>query len=165
MLTAIRAVWKFFRSPIGKYALLAMLVLYAAWRGYSAVIDRGVAICEARHSRALAESIERAQAQAREIALQDAEVLQAGTVYRNKIRDVYRDREIEIVKHIPADCSACRLGPDGLKLLNDALSNAAAAAKSPGIQPAPLPQPAVPSPGGQHGRNGGVVDSRVWKVL
>ena len=165
MLTAIRAVWKFFRSPIGKYALLAMLVLYAAWRGYSAVIDRGVAICEARHSRALAESIERAQAQAREIALQDAEVLQAGTVYRNKIRDVYRDREIEIVKHIPADCSACRLGPDGLKLLNDALSNAAAPPASSGSKPDSLPRPAVPDNGGDATRGFRNLDSRGRQVL
>ncbi len=165
MLTAIRAVWGFFRSPVGKYALLAMLILYAGWRGYSAVIDRGVAICEARNSKALADSINRAQEQAREMALQDAEVLQTGTLYRDRIRNTYRDREIEIVKHVPADCNACRIGPDGIKLLNDALSNAAATPADPGEQPAPLPGPAIPDHGRDSGGGVRYFNSRGGQVL
>jgi hypothetical protein len=168
--------WGFLRSPIGKYALLAILVLYVGWRGYSAIIDRGVAICEARNSKiladkqkqdakALAASIKRAQEQAREIALQDAEVLQDGITYRTKLRDVYRDREVEIVKLVPPDCSACRLGTDGIKLLNDALSNATTTPTNPGSEPNPVPKSSVPDNGGDTTRGFRNLDSRGRQIL
>lgn len=83
----------------------------------------GYNACERDHHAAMVESIQRAQAQAREIALQDAEVSNAYETERERIRTVYRDREIEVEKNVPADCRTCSLSPTGLGLLNDALTN------------------------------------------
>jgi len=163
-IAAIKSVWKFLRSPITLWAVLAVAVIYAGWRGYSAIYDRGVAVCEARSAKALAESIVRAQEQAREIALQDAEILHAGTAERQRIRNVYRDREIEIVKYLP-DCGGCVIAPDGIRLLNDALSNAATTSADPGSESGTLPRPTVPDQGGSTRRGIHDFDRRGRQVL
>ena len=144
---------------------LAALVAVLAWRGYVAVFDRGVDHCEARHGKVMAEAIQRAQAEARAIALQDAEVIYSGLAERERIRTVYRVREKEVEKHVPIDCNQCRLSPPGVGLLNDALSDRQLDTPDTRSQPpvGATPQP----PGGDRniGGNGGLIDNRQWKVL
>ena len=161
---AIKSGWTVLRSPVTLWVVLGAAIIFAGWRGYSAIFDRGISICEARNSKALAESIIRAEVQARELALQDAEVLQEGTTERERIRNVYRDREIEIVKHVP-DCSACRVSAAGIGVLNDALSNAPAPPANPGGESGALPGPSVPDSGGDYSRGLRDLDSRGRQVL
>lgn len=153
--------------PVRAWAFLgiALALSVLVWSGYSAVFNRGVASAEARHAIALAESIERAQAQAREIALQDAEVIQEGAAERERIRTVYRNREIELVKYVPIDCAYCRIAPPGVGLLNDALGNAKPPTADPGSQPPPLPGPTVPDQGGDYSRGLRDLSGRGRKVL
>jgi hypothetical protein len=80
----------------------------------------------------MVESIQRATAQAREIALQDAEISAGFEITRTRIQTVYRNQAVEVVREIPADCTQCRIGPAGLGLLNNAISGASAAPPDPG---------------------------------
>jgi hypothetical protein len=136
--TMIGGVLVLLKTTAGKYLLGALIVAglvgYAAFAGYS----RGVDQCEKRHKLALAESIIRAQEQAREIALQDVEVFQGGTRERERIRNVYREREVEIVKYL-SDYVSCVIAPSGIRLLNDALSNAPATTPNTGGESSTLP--------------------------
>ena len=146
--------------------IAACLVAAAlGWAGM-AIDSRAIARCEGRHALALAESIERAQAQARELALQDAEVISAGETTREKIRIIYRDREKELEQHVPVDCAKCRLSDSGIGLLNDALSNAT---RPEAAHPRSEPRTGIRHPG--QGGNGdtsgsrGIIDIRQRKVL
>jgi len=112
---SFKAVWAFLRSPIGMWLMLAGVVLYAGWRGYNAIIDRGVASCEREHAELNALHVELAAAQAHSIALQDAEVISwadnAGT--KQVFKPLWRDHETVAY----ADCS---LSPAGRVLWNRA---------------------------------------------
>lgn len=105
----------------------------------------------------------RAEKQAREIAVQDAEFTQQGEAIRERIRTVYRDIEREVVKNVEADCAQCGLTPDGFRMFNDALTGAASRT-DPGKQadqvPGPTPQskPAIPGPGP-------ILDPRLRQIL
>lgn len=165
ILAIVRAVRAFLNSSAGMWTLLAIAVLFAGWRGYGTIYDRGGAACEGRHALALAAVITRAQEQAREIALQDAEILYHGAAERERIRHVYRDREVGIVKYLPPDCAVCRIAPAGIGLLNNALSNAAATPADPGSKSGPVPGPTIPDQGGGAGRGFRGLDSRGRQVL
>jgi hypothetical protein len=75
------------------------------------------AACEDKHRIALAESIERATAQAHQIALQDAEVSEYYEKWRTQV--IVRNVVEEVTREIPADCMRCGIGPDGLRKLNE----------------------------------------------
>ncbi len=74
------------------------------------------------HKAAKLESVERAVAQAQKIAKEDAEVAAGYERVRERVRTVYRDREVEVVDAIPLDCRRCGLTPQGLDLLNGAVT-------------------------------------------
>jgi hypothetical protein len=133
----------FLIGPAAKYIGAPVAIALLAWGGYMAIGSRFTAACERDYQVALAASIIRAQEQARTLALQDFEVLQSGIVEVEKIRTVYRKAEVEIVKYVPTNCMQCSLSPDGLKLLNDALTNSSSEGVQPntGVTPDTLPRP------------------------
>jgi hypothetical protein len=90
-------------------ALIAGLA-YCVW----VIRDSGVQACERKHQVELAEHIERAAAQAHQIALQDAEVISWADA---KTRDVFKTRWKEHENISYADCS---LSPAGRVLWNRA---------------------------------------------
>jgi hypothetical protein len=108
----------FLLGPAAKYIGAPIAVALLAWGGYTFIHHRGVADCERDHDLALAEHIQRAASQAREIALQDAEVSGGYEITRFRIQTVYRDKAVEVVREITPDCMQCGLGPDGLRLIN-----------------------------------------------
>ena len=107
----------FLRSPIAKYLGIALAIAGLCWWGYLAIGSRFTAACERKHQLALAESIERATAQAAEIAMQDAEVSQYYEKWRTKV--IVRNVVEEVTREIPVDCMRCGIGPDGLRKLNE----------------------------------------------
>ncbi len=100
---------------------LAVLVIAGGltWIHHS-IYTSGVTACETKYQAAMVESIKRAGEQARVLALQDGELLQQTEKVKIKREVLYRDRQVEVIKHVQTDCS---LDPDGLRLLNDALSD------------------------------------------
>lgn len=153
-------------SPLNwlRVGLVVALAL-GAWRLYGAVWARGWDARDAKAVAELAESIERAGAEARAIALQDAEISADLETERERIRTVYRNREVEVIKHVPADCIQCRLAPAGLGLLNDALTNGQGGASAdPGKPDYTLPKPVPPA--GSYLPNAGWEDrGRERKIL
>lgn len=111
------------RSDLFQGGILGLAVAGALWLGVLHLEERGVKKCEAVHRVALADSILRAGEEARRIALEDAAVSAGFEDVRVRIQYVYRNREVEVVKHVPPDCIQCRLNPVGLGLLNDSLTN------------------------------------------
>lgn len=102
---------------------LVALVAFLGWRGYGAIYDRGVAATERKHQAALAGHIQRAQAQARAIALQDAEVATETIKIQRQIEIKYRDREIEVIRNVKVDDSGCPgLTQFGYGLLNSVIA-------------------------------------------
>lgn len=108
----------FIRSPAAKWIGIALLVSGAAWYGYRAVFDRGVAHCEGVYAKAenarlkddakvLADRIKRAGEEARAIALQDFEVAAGTLQIQRQIEIKYRDREIEVIRHVKVDDAGC----------------------------------------------------------
>jgi len=89
----------------------------------------------------MVESIQRAQEQAREIALQDAEVALDTIRTVQQIRTVEKVITVEVQNEIPTDCRACAITPRARGLLNDALSGLRAAPAYPGKSPGPMPTP------------------------
>ena len=146
----------FLGSPIAKW-LGAFIGLAAvlAW-AYQAIDARAVARCEGKHAIALAEHIQRAQAQATEIALQDAEISESYEIWRT--RTVTKVEEV--TREVPADCATCRLNPRGLSLLNAARSGVLPMAPDPGQPETTLP-PAAQAPNrGDAGTGGRGLDGR-----
>jgi hypothetical protein len=135
-------------SPIARYALAGIAFSAVLGGGYLFIHHRGVADCERDHNLALVESIQRASAQAREIALQDAEVLNDVVSVVEKIRIVYREREQGVKDAVPLDCRQCSLSPSGLGLLNESLSNSPGATENSGNVPPRMPG-TIPNPGWQ----------------
>lgn len=111
------------RSSLFQGAILGLAFGGAVWLGIAHIEQRGVKKCEEAYRVELAESIIRAGEEARKIALEDAEVSTDFEDMRVRIQYVYRNREVEVVKHVPPDCVLCRLTPVGLSLLNDSLTN------------------------------------------
>lgn len=72
------------------------------------------------------EAVERAIAQARQIADQDAEVAAAYEATRERIRTVTNTRIEEIIRHAAPSIATCSMDADGLRILNDALADAPA---------------------------------------
>ena len=127
--------------PIRSWAHLGLALgisVLVAW-GFMAIRGSGVADCERKHQIALAEHIERAAAQAHQIALQDAEVIS----WADKVRTttVFKTlwREHETTVH--ADCS---LTPASRVLWNRAV-RAATDLSDTGIESEP--NPSVDNPG------------------
>lgn len=141
------------------------VVAFLAWRWDSAAFDRGVASCNARHAKDLAAHIERAQTEARAIALQDAEISLAGETERERIRTIYRVLEKEVEKHVPPDCNKCRLSTIGIGMLNRALSGAKP--ETSDSTKRPDQSPPAESDSGERGSSGnnGIIDIRQRKVL
>jgi hypothetical protein len=131
----------FLIGPAAKYIGAPVAIALLAWGGYAFIHHRGVADCERDHNQALVESIKRAAAQAREIALQDAEVLYSTYRTVERIRTVYREREQGVKDAVHQDCRLCALSPDGLKLLNDALTNGPAGSDDTVGAPPGVPHP------------------------
>ena len=111
------------RSSLFQGAILGLAFGGAVWLGVAHLEQRGVKKCEEAHKVELAGSIIRAGEEARKIALEDAAVSAGFEDTRVRIQYVYRNREVEVVKHVPPDCIQCRLNPVGLGLLNDSLTN------------------------------------------
>ncbi len=125
---------------------LVVALALGTWRLYGFVWDRGWDARDAKAVTELAESIERAGAEARAIAIQDAKISAGFETERERIRTVYRDREIEVIKHVPADCIQCRLAPAGLGLLNNALTDGQGRAPADTGKPDySLPKPVPPA--------------------
>jgi len=124
---------------LGIAAALAFIVGYGVW----AIRDSGVQACEQKHAVVLAESIQRAAAQARALALQDAEVSEYYEKWRTKV--IVRNVVEEVTREIPADCMRCGLGPDGLRKLNEIRrGDTPADARKPDVR---MPTPASPYDG------------------
>jgi hypothetical protein len=133
------------RSSLFQGAILGLAFGGAVWLGVAHLEQRGVKKCEEAHKVELAGSIIRAGEEARKIALEDAAVSAGFEDTRVRIQYVYRNREVEVVKHVPPDCVLCRLNPVGLGLLNDSLTNhdrtAEADDTSKPDKPVPRPNP------------------------
>lgn len=102
--------------PLRAWLYLAAVVAITAglWGGYRHVVGIGRDDCERDHAASLAASIERATAQANQIAVQDAAVSEYYEKWRTRVVV-----QTESVTHeIPPDCRQCGLGPNGLQLLN-----------------------------------------------
>lgn len=110
---------------------------------YRAIYSSGVDSCEGRHAIALVEHIERAQTQAREIALQDAEFSETYEKFRTR----YITKVEEVTREIPADCATCRISPNGLSLINAARAGGLPMAPSTSKPDATVP-PVTPAPNG-----------------
>jgi hypothetical protein len=126
----------FLVGTAAKYIGAPVAIALLAWGGYAFIHHRGVADCERDHNLALADSIQRAAAQAREIALQDAEVLDSTYRTVERIRTVYREREQGVKDAVPQDCRLCALSPSGLNLLNQSLSGIIEDSNSHDVHPA-----------------------------
>lgn len=133
----------FLRSPLAKYIGIALAISGLCWWGYMAIGSSFTAACEDKHRVALAESIERATAQATQIALQDAEVSEYYEKWRTQI--VVRNVVEEVTREIPADCMRCGIGPDGLRKLNEIRAGKVPA--NPGKPDSGVPAPASPYDG------------------
>lgn len=129
------AIIGFITSATGRYLLGAGAVLVVFLGAYHAVYSRGYDDRDAECQAAVAASIVRATEQATEIARQDAEVSAGVETTRARIQRVYTQIEKEVVREIPANCAQCRVNPDALGLLNDALSGRAFNAPSTPREP------------------------------
>jgi len=143
-------------TPVLRYlphALALMAAVGVCWWVYDAVWDQGHDACELTHQAALAESLERGLAQAREIARQDAEISEYYERWRTRTETRLLTIREEVAREIPADCRTCALTPDGLRLLNEALRGVRAAPADPDQPDGGVPGPADPGkwqlPGGR----------------
>jgi hypothetical protein len=139
----------FLLGPAAKYIGTPVAIALLTWGGYLFIHSRGVADCERDNNLALAEHVRLAASQAREIALQDAEVSGGYEITRFRIQTVYRDKAVEVVREITPDCMQCGLGPDGLRLINSIRRGELPAVSSQpdgGLPPA-ADAPIGPSPG------------------
>lgn len=106
----------FLTSPFGLRVLLSIGIAIALGTGYWMVRHGGYVACERDHKAAYTENLERAIKQAQDIAKQDAEITEYYIKTRTKT----------IVTQIPVEItnapitSDCTIGPDGLRLINDA---------------------------------------------
>lgn len=120
------------RTGIGIMGVVAAAALaFGAFHsGYRSGMDRA----EERHRASLVEHIQRAQAQATEIALQDAEIAMETVRIQRRIDTIYRDREIEVIRHVQADpATGCEsLTRFGHRLLDHALTRGNPAPARPG---------------------------------
>ena len=156
MPTLFTALFALFRSPFAKWLGLALALAAGAWSAYLAIDSRATTRCETEHRLELAEHIERAQAQAHQIAMQDAEISQYYEVWRT--RTVTKTEEV--IREIPAECARCAISARGMQLLN--------AARSEPHQPAPdtrqpdnaLPPAAAPGAGDSAGIGVPLTDRR-----
>lgn len=123
-----------------QYLVGGALVVSLAGGLYFSGRSAGVDSCRAD----LAEHLARAGEQARQIALQDAEVSAQAAKVIHAIREVEKRVEVEVVNEIPADCSTCALTPRGRGLLNDAITGRAYTPADPAPPAGPLPAPLAP---------------------
>lgn len=146
----------FLRSPLARYLGFAAGLAVALGSIYLVVDRRGYARCEREQQVALAAHIQRAQAQATEIALQDAEISESYEIWRTRVVTKVE----EVIREIPADCAACRLNPRGLSLLNAARSGGMPMAHDPSQPDAAVP-PTTQAPNrGDAGTGGRGIDGR-----
>ncbi len=134
----------FLRSPLARYLGFAVGLAVALGSIYLVVDRRGYSRCEREHQVALAAHIRRAQAQATEIALQDAEISESYEIWRTRVVTKVE----EVIREIPADCAACRLSPNGLSLINAARGGGLPMANDPGHPDAAMSAP-TPTPNRQ----------------
>lgn len=123
----------------GGLAVRALVVLVGALVLFVAGYRMGGNAADNQHKADLADHLLRAQEKVRATAVQDAETTREGESKRERIRTVYRDRELEVVKHVEADCGKCGLTPDGLRLFNDAITGTVD--PNTGKQTDPVPKP------------------------
>ena len=126
-----------------KWGVLVLGALGLLGYGYHLGHSNATTLCKAN----LAGSIARAAEQARQIALQDAEVSADVARTITKIRTVERPIEVEVIREIPADCVLCAVTPRARGLLNDALSGRAFQAPGAGEPARPVPPPVSPPAG------------------
>ena len=139
-----------------QYLVGGLVVVSLAGGLYGLGHRAGVDACRAD----LAGHLSRAAEQARQIALQDAEVSAQAAQVIHAIRTVEKRVEVEVINEVHADCTTCALSPRGRGLLNDAIAGRAYTPADPappaGTLPAPLAPPRWQLPGS--GREiGGVV--------
>ena len=124
-------------GSLGLWAGLALGVVGLCFYSYRV----GVEACETEHKAALAEHLLRAQEQAREQAIQDAEIAFDHIRTVQQIRTVEKTLTVEVQSEIPTDCRACAVAPRARGLLNDALSGLSFAAPDSSQPPRPVPPP------------------------
>ena len=103
---------------MARHVLVNLLILISS---VSVGYYRGYVGAERKCLVARTASIQRAYQQGANIAKQDAEVSANFEQVRTKIVVQYQTVEKEIVHEIPVDCSVCRISPDGIRMLNDAI--------------------------------------------
>jgi len=107
------AIITFLRSPIAKWLGVILAIAGLCIGGYLFIYNRGVADCERKHQIALAEHIERAAAQAHQVAMQDAEIISWADSKKTVFKTLWKEHETTIY----ADC---KLSPAGRVLHNKA---------------------------------------------
>lgn len=125
---------------LAKWGALVLGAFGLLGYGYHLGYGNATTLCKAN----LAGSIARAAEQARQIALQDAEVSADVARTITKIRTVERPIEVEVIREIPTDCTLCAVTPRARGLLNDALSGRAFQAPGAGEPARPVPPPIAP---------------------
>jgi hypothetical protein len=133
----------FLATTLGRYLLgSALVAVVAGYLGYRAYAT-GYHNCDIEHQADIAAAAQEAADAARKVAAADAEIIRSGSDAREKIRTIYRDREIEVTKNVPPDCTQCSLTPAGIRLLNDAITNAPRSTPpGTGVPPYPVPKSA-----------------------
>jgi hypothetical protein len=143
----------------------AYLGLCVAFAGAGVAVYRhvdagGYDRCQMEHEAALVEHITRAQEQAREQAIQDAEIAFDHIRTVQQIRTVEKTLTVEVQSEIPTDCRACAVVPRARGLLNDALSGLSFAAPDSSQPPRSVPPsesaPHRELPGGHWQGGGGI---------
>jgi hypothetical protein len=103
----------FLRSPFAKWLGIVLAIAGLCIGGYLFIYNRGVADCERKHQIALAEHIERAAAQAHQIAMQDAEIISWADGKKTVFKTLWKEHETIVY-------SDCSLSPAGRVLHNKA---------------------------------------------
>jgi len=111
------AILTFLRSPIAKWLGVILAIAGLCIGGYLFIYNRGVASCERKHQIALAEHIERASAQAHQIAMQDAEIISWADGKKTVFKTLWKEHETIVY-------SDCSLSPAGRVLFNRAIAAA-----------------------------------------
>lgn len=150
----------FLGSFLGRYLIGGVLSVVVVGGLYGVVRHSGYSACQRDQQAALVASIQRAQEQAREIALQDAEVALDTIRTIQQIRTVEKVITVEVQNEIPTDCRACAITPRARGLLNDALSGLHSTPADPGKPPGTMPTPDSPPyrelPGSRFQGGGGI---------
>lgn len=137
-----------------RYLLGLAAIAVAAGGLYVLGRIHGAGACEQDHLANTAVHLQRAAEQAREIALQDAEVSAETAKVITRIRTVESAKQVEVKNEVQPDCNLCAVTPRGKLLLNDALSGWAFKTPDTAESPRAVPPAFETPPGYFPGDNG-----------